>query len=310
MNERIRVNQWTPGEIQEKLAKVCAWIGIKKGRIPRYQTLFHKFTVENLRSRESIFAYNELINAIEIYELWKDEVDKFPTLIEYIGDTLNSGPLLADDENPKNSSNQSRNNAFTILLAGKLHNAGVSLKAIEGLQRTSSHNKNSPSRISQRPPDITIESEKSTFDIQCKRPHSQKSIKGNLKKAREQLRASEYHSNGGMFAIDISRLIRPHETILVTSSEEEASSFLDRQLDQIQKIVVPEFRDYVFGALLYGRIPVHIKIETSPILSMNEKSVTWIMPYTASNLLFLKNADSPHNPTFQVIWDQFSLNAA
>ena len=109
-----------------------------------------------------------------------------------------------------------------------------------------------------------------------------------------------------MFALDVSRVIRPHENILYASSEERSYEILTEKVDEIQKIVLPEFREYVFGAILYAHIPAHMMQERSPILTLNEEPITWLMQYTASDLWFLENIRSPHHETVKTIFDKFS----
>ncbi len=77
MNELLVSAKSTKSQILTRLAAACEWAGISQGRAANYGALFsEQFTIE-LKTREHIFAYNELSDLSEIYELWCNEADPF-----------------------------------------------------------------------------------------------------------------------------------------------------------------------------------------------------------------------------------------
>ena len=106
MNKTTKLVKRTPEEILQLLDETCSWAQVSRGRSLDYKRLFREFTMGDKRSREHIFVHNEVMNIIEIYELWKHRVDDFPGLQQKIREVFSEGPVLPEDENPTTSSNR------------------------------------------------------------------------------------------------------------------------------------------------------------------------------------------------------------
>ena len=301
MNEILVSTKSTRSQILTKLTAACDWAGISRGRALEYGTLFAEhFTIEE-KTREHIFAYNELSDVSEVYELWLNEVGLFPGLKDMIREAFSSGPLLREDERPGNSGSRPRNDAFPIILAGKLNKAGITVASIEGIRR----NKNAQAHDSKETiiikSDIAIEHCDLLIPIECKRPQSLEAMHARAAEARRQLSGMN-----GIIAIDCSAAIRPAGQVLEAQTEKKAADFIDRLLiSKVVPVVRRQFRKYVIGAILYTRVPVHTVHKISPILDSAGNPVTTYNLVTATTLFFVANPNSPHAKAFRSMKDAY-----
>lgn len=308
MDELVISTKNTRSRILENLVAACNWAGISRGRAIEYQTLFDEFFRIERKSRDHILAYNELAELVEIYELWQDGIDIFPGLKNKIHDAFSSGPTLREDELSRNSGNRPRNDAFTILLAGKLKKAGIMVVTIDGIPANSGHPFSDRDLSEFLKSDVTMWS-KSLFRVECKRPQSKEAIGIRAKEARKQLNGQD-----GIIAIDCSAALRPPEKVLEAPSDHKAAEFLDKLLVAEAKPMIEEqFKPYVAGAIMYMRTPVHTIHKISPILDMNGNPITTYNQVAAATVLFMANANSPNRMVFRAIKDSYmgrmSVNA-
>jgi len=307
MNEVTRSAKVSPAEVLDQLTAACDWADISNGRAIQYKKLFKELYWTDKRSREHIFAYNELADLVEVYELWRHEIEKFPGLKDKIKAAFGSGPVLREDERPANSGNRPRNDAFPILLAGKLNRAGIPVVAVDGAPVT--HSDSSASQDFSRflAADIVVTCKGTFVAIECKRPQSKDIIGERAGEARKQL-----NGKNGIIAIDCSAALRPMEEIMDAPSEGLALTSLDKRLEvEAKPIVKTEFRENVLGLILYMRAPVHTIHKLSSILSFTGKPFTVYQQVTAATLLFVGNAGSRHADVYRSIRDRYlaSLSA-
>ena len=252
-------------------------------------------------SDEHIFAYNELSDLLEIYELWLQEVDLFPGLKGMVCEVFSSGPLLREDERPRNSGNRPRNDAFTIILAGKLNNAGIAVASIEDSRRNSSVLTQNSIESTVIKSDIAIKYYDLLIPIECKRPQSIDAMYARAAEARKQLSGMN-----GIIAIDCSAAIRPAEQILDAQTEKKAAGFIDKLLiSKVVPVVRQQFRQHVMGAILYTRTPVHTIHKVSPILDSTGNPIKAYNLISATTLFFVANPNSPHAKAFRSMKDAY-----
>lgn len=285
--------------ILEILKAALSWSGIEKGRVIKYQTMFSEIIEGKEKTRDHLFAYNELAELIEIYQLWENLILEFPGLKTKIKTAFTGGPLLPEDEQVKNAGNRPRNDSFVLLLAGKLNRVGLEILGVEGIPRTKK-----PQVVEQRmlkflESDIWLNHSNLDIEIECKRPRSLGAIPKRVQKAQKQL-----NGKVGIVAIDCSVSLRPSGMILDASTPEKASNFLsDLLASKVVPIVQNELDSNVIGAILHMRTPVHTIDTVSPILGLTGMPITTYAQETASSLFFMANGDSPNVKVFRDIKD-------
>ena len=268
----------------ETLIKACEWAALPHGRSKRYIKLNEELFESYPLSRERVLAYNESCEVTDIYELWEPHVGRFPGLHEKIKECLLSGPILQEDENPHSSSNIARNNAFVLLLAGKLIRAGINVIAVEGVlsQNVSCHTD----------ADITFEWDGALLDIQCKRPQRMNSLERRAREAINQINTSNRPGQLGIIAVDCSSLIRPPGKLLERYSPKIA---LQDVTDLLQESVMPIVRRFFEPNImlfhLFTRVPAVTIIEESPILSLMGEPFRTYRPESVSASLIVTNDD-------------------
>lgn len=301
MNEILVSAKSTRSQILTKLTAACDWAGISRGRALEYGALFAEhFTIEE-KTREHFFAYNELSDVSEAYELWLNEVDLFPGLKEMIREVFSSGPLLREDERPGNSGSRPRNDAFPIILAGKLNKAGIAVASIEGIRRNKSARARDPNEGIIIKSDIAIEHCDLLIPIECKRPQSIEAMYARAAEARRQLSGIN-----GIIAIDCSAAIRPAGQVLEAQTDKKAADFIDSLLaSKVVPVVRRQFRQQVIGAILYIRTPVHTVHKISSILDSSGNPVTTYNLVTATTIFFVANPNSPQAKVFRSMKDAY-----
>lgn len=293
MNEVAVKKNASKKETLDRLVDALNWAGIERGRAIEYRKLFEESSVEDRRTRDHMFAYNEFMELLEIYELWREHADNFPGIKDRIKGVFSSGPLLREDEQPHNSSNRPRNDAFTILVAGRLIRASASIMAVEGIKARNVAD--SKQLTEQLRSDIVVYMGEDYVLIECKRPQSKEKIGPRIAEARGQLEGKD-----GVIVVDCSAALRPAETILEMPTEAEAVQFLNQLLVAEGKPIVDvEFRANIMGVLLYLRAPVHTILKVSPVLSMSGEPITTYTQNTASVLAACENGASPKSSVFK-----------
>jgi hypothetical protein len=279
------------------LKSACEWIGIDLGRAVQYTSLIKQFFEDDKRSREHILAYNESCEITDIYELWKMRLSDFPGLDWKIRSALCNGPLLHEDENPDNSNNRPRNDAFVYLLAGKLIKAGINVVAVDGTVVEGSDSKSNA--------DITLCHDQSVIDVQCKRPLSLNKMQKRVKEACKQLMKSITDGATGFVGLDCSAIIRPVGTLIEKGSAEDAVKFLS---DLMERDIVPRAREMleprVLGLILFARFPAMIRMGQSAILAANGIPYRrYFRPESLSSSLVVTNPKCPVSGMLKEIFE-------
>jgi hypothetical protein len=275
----------------------CEWLSINRGRSTQYSKLISEFFAEDKRSREHLLAFSESCEISDIYELWEASIKNFPGLERKIKAVFSKGPILREDENPDESTNKPRNDAFVYLLAGKLIRAGIKVVAVEGIvaQGVSCH----------QDADITFDYRGSTIDIQCKRPQTQTALTEHVKKARRQLSRTNRQGQMGIIAIDCSPFIRPPEQLLGADSAEDAERSLGCSLE---KTIIPKAKAplgaAILGFLVFARAPAMIQEERSSIVSPRGNPVTYIRPDCISTWLAVPNPKASSSNALRFAFEQ------
>ena len=113
----------------------------------------------------------------------------------------------------------------------------------------------------------------------------------------------------GIIVIDCSAALRPVETILESTTEDEAIEFLNKLVaTEAKPIVEREFRKNVMGAIFFMRAPVHTVHKISPILSATGEKIITYTRNTASSLVSFGNGSSPYGDLFKKLADRLRVS--
>ena len=188
----------------EALRDACAWMGIGRGRASRYHRLLEE-SLEGACSEEHLLAAYESSEIVDLYVLWKRHAAAFPGVKERLRKVAAKGATLREGEKPASSGNRPRNDAFVLLLAGKLLAADVDVVGVDGAMRSGVTGRESA--------DIVVSLKSELFLVECKRPRSWNRLEERVKEAYRQIRR---RSRAGIVAVDCSVLLRRPGTILET----------------------------------------------------------------------------------------------
>lgn len=272
-----------------RLEKACSGVGISQGRAVQYKRCVKElYENEDKRSRDNLLSYNESYEIVDIYEIWEPYVHRFPGILEKLRKCLGKGPLLQEDENPDSSTNRPRNEAFVYFLAGRLIQAGINVKAVDGIL--------SDGADCHVDADITIEFKSSLIDVQCKRPQAERNLISRAKEAYGQIRNSPRIGQEGIIAIDCSSLIRQEGYVLESDSGESAYDYLSGLLvDTIHQKLNIQLSNKILGILLFARIPAMTRVYESMILThQGAPFLTQFRPDSVSSFVIAFNEEYPN----------------
>lgn len=277
---------WSSTESYEVYLKdlqdACAWIGVSGGRHEDYKKLLREFFEEEQKSENHILGYNESCEIVDIWKLWKEEVDNFPKLKKKIVTACKKGPILKEKENAK--SNRARNDGFVFYIAGKLLRIGLEVICVDDVWIQEFHGEGKP--------DVAILWDGDRIDFQCKRLISQKKLKERLKEARNQILSSG-NPQRGIIAVDCSAILRPHGQLISGDSPEGAEHFLMQCLERLAPEVSQFAKDKVLAVILFGRSPANINTGSSSILSSSGKPFSYYTPFSVCSYLGIINEELP-----------------
>ena len=154
-----------------------------------------------------------LFDAMEIYEIIRAfSADRSPALKTKVARAV-SGPIFPLEEQPKNS--VARNAMFELALAADWKNGGGEVELGE--------------------PDILLRVDATSFQVECKRPFHEHSVRANIQHAARQL-GKELDRSGnandfGVVAISLSRAFLHGQVCLAPDGE--GSRVLTEALDEI-----------------------------------------------------------------------------
>lgn len=232
-------------EYVRNLETACRFWKIERGRAREYVRRLAEFNQTEVLTPEHLLAYYESFEIEELFKLWKNCVDNFPGIEQKIRKACEKGPFLREDETPKTSSNRPRNDAFCYLVAGKFLSASISVVSVDGIS--------SRRFTCETSADLTILWENKLVSVECKRPQSQKAMRGLARKALKQLSSTE---GCGIIAIDCSVICRPNGTVFEAYTQEKAEYDL---YERLRYEILPEINsisaELLLGFLLFSRIP-------------------------------------------------------
>jgi hypothetical protein len=280
----------------QSLKKVCEWADVSMGRVVSYINLIREYFVDGKESSKHILAYNESREIIDIFEFWEPYVSLFPGIKEKIKRCFKKGVILREDENPSESTNRPRNDAFVLLLAGILMKANIKVMAVEGIvaRGTKCH----------EDADITLEWDGSVIDMQCKRPQTEDSLEERAEEAYEQLTKSNRQGQLGIIAIDCSAFIRPLGKVVEAESAERAMQHLANLLERVKPKLISRFEPNILGYLLFARVPGMTTTRISPILSPKGTPYKDFRFDSISRILCLGNKSSPDVDMYMSIYEK------
>ena len=228
----------------EALRDACAGMGIKRGRASRYPRLLEESLV-GACSEEHVLAAYESTEIVELWTLWKRHAAGFPGVVERLRKVGAKGPMLREGEKPSSSGNKARNDAFVLLLAGKLLAADIDVVAVDGVVRSGVN--------CEEKADLVLRVKSDLFVVECKRPQSWNRLQERFKEASRQIRRS---SVPGIVAVDCSVLLRPSGTTLenrdLLLAEAQVSEHLERR---VATELYRHLRPDLLGLVLFARIP-------------------------------------------------------
>ena len=187
----------------KELDEACRWIEATQGRASQCKQLLEEIPTMSDLDTEHMLNCFEALDLVDIYRLWVENVELFPGLKDKIKQIFNTGPLLVDYERAdKANTVQSRNDAFSAIIAGRLLEAQLDVVQVEKCRKENT--KTSANA------DCTIKLKSEYVNVECKRLHSQKNWSDRVEKAKKQIRKS---GKRGIVALDCSKLIRPKDSV-------------------------------------------------------------------------------------------------
>jgi hypothetical protein len=180
------------------------------------------------------------------------------------------GPISAFDEQPKNSA--ARNTMFELALAADWKNSGLDLELGE--------------------PDIRIRLGNATYQVECKRPFSEHSVRKNIKEAASQL-GKELDKPGnecdyGIVAISRSRVFRKGNLVCFAPEgmgrqtiDEALADTLDENTEAWGLKRFGELHDRIVAVMFHLATPWDVKgerlihLSTSNFIESGKNSKGW-----------------------------------
>ena len=132
--EQLMLKKKKLDEFRQELEQACKWLNIDRGRARVYVRLLEEFG-RGQRGPEHDLAYYEADEIVQLFELWGNDIGRFPGLKARLAQACAKGPVMTEDEKTSNSSNKPRNDAFGYLMAGKFKKAGISVSTVDGSLR-------------------------------------------------------------------------------------------------------------------------------------------------------------------------------
>ena len=247
----------TVDDFLQELEQACEWLNIDRGRAREYVRLLGEFG-RGERRPEHILAYYEAYDVVELFELWRNDIGRFPGLKTRLEQACGKGPTMTDDEKTSNSSNKPRNDAFVYLMAGRFSKAGISVSTVDGI--------GAGSRKSKSAEDFSIRWNGLDINVECKRPNSANGFERLAKAAQRQIKRRRRR---GIIMMDCSRLVRPAYEAFEAESPNAAVDELHQRLEKEVEPKLPRrMARKVLGAVLFARIPA---MTAMGILDANER---------------------------------------
>lgn len=231
------------------LREACAWMGITRGRASEYVRLLEE-SLRGASSEEHVLAAYESSEIVDLYDLWKPQARLFPGIRERLGEVGGKGAQFREGENAS-SSNRPRNDAFCLLVAGKLLAADIDVVAVDGTATGGEH--------CAQVGDVVVRSGGRLVVVECKRPRSSKRLERRVRDAWGQIQRGGVP---GIIALDCSVLVRPAGGVL----EGDALVAAERTVfERLAQTVAPRlyrhWRPQLLGFLLFARVPAMTRVD-------------------------------------------------
>jgi len=168
---------------------------------------FHDFLEKN----KAKYYYSQYY-ALEVFNIVKalEETTQDTNLVKNKLLDLANGTYLLSEENPEDTS--ARNTTFELSLFAFLHNLGTKVK------------------LGEPNPDLQVSTSRFTYNVECKRPSSTKSVEKNIRKAWKQLRKSSVPDGIPTIALSLDKVLINDDLIYHSVSEQAALAGLDQLL--------------------------------------------------------------------------------
>ena len=214
-----------------------------------------------------MLAAYESSEIVDLWELWQRHEGEFPGVMERLRRVGGKGPTLREGEKPSSSGNRSRNDAFVLLLAGKLLAADLNVVGIDGAVRIGA--------ICQEKADIVIKVESDPYVVECKRPQSWSRLEERVKQARRQIMRC---SVPGIVAVDCSVLLRPPGTVVenrdVLLTEARVGAWLEQQ---VAARLYRHLRSDLLGLVLFARMPAMTLVDAGGDRYRRDWTSSWLV---------------------------------
>ena len=224
-------------------------MGITRGRASEYVRLLEE-SKRGASSEEHVLAAYESSEITDLYGLWKRQARLFPGIGARLGEVAGKGATLREGENAS-SSNRPRNDAFCLLVAGKLLAADIDVVAVDGIAAGGAH--------CEQVGDVVVRSGGRLILVECKRPRSSKQLERRVKDAWGQI---QQRGVPGIIALDCSVIVRPHGKVL----EGDALVAAERKMfERLAQTVAPRLYRHLhpqlLGFLLFARVPAMTRVD-------------------------------------------------
>lgn len=206
--------------------------------VKRYNAGGAESLIEEKGNEELWLSLTECEAFIRVHSVLKNvESAKLPrqTLKDIMG-----GPLLPRNETPNSA--QSRNKLFELELAARHHEAGIEITGFD---------------------DIQLHLYGSHIGVQCKRPYSGKSVRENLRSAKDQIRKRHSVIKQWMIAFAIDKIYKTDRKILVVDTESKISHHVTKYTNDFIERNEPEWarllNTKIIAILICMKYICHIK---------------------------------------------------
>ena len=253
----------------EALRRACAWLGVRRGRASRYQRLLEE-SLDGACEEEHLLAAFESSEIVDLYVLWERHAAEFPGVKDRLRRVAAKGATLREGERPASSGNRPRNDAFVLLLAGKLLAADIDIVGVDGIMRSGVNCRESA--------DIVLCVKSEPFAVECKRLQSWNRLEERFREASRQFRR---RSLPGMVAVDCSVLLRPPGTLLESRNLALAGVRVSELLEhrvapRLYRHFTPDEPD-LLGTVLFARIPAMTQLDLGVGRFRRDRTSSWLM---------------------------------
>ena len=116
--EQLMLKRKKLDDFRQELEQAWKWLSIDRGIAPVYVRRLEDFG-RGERGPEHLLAYYDVDEIGQLFELWGNDIGRFPGLKARLEHACAKGPAMTEDEKTSNSSNEPRNDACGYLMAGK-----------------------------------------------------------------------------------------------------------------------------------------------------------------------------------------------